>query len=436
MPRALVEPLEGRTLMATGELDPDFGDGGVMVLRPQLEFPTHLDRVLVQPDNKLIVSGYVGRFTYELRRYGVELRTDSSFGDHGIVATPDADLYRAETLDLGVQPDGKIVRLYSGPHGLSGRTGATRLQRFLPDGTLDPAFGDAGEVLLQERPRMKFRPTQFILDPDGSILVVGSAPKHPIVLRRLHADGTRDESFGDGGEQVFRLPKVLARFTGSLHRLPNGRFLFVGSNEAYKATKWGYTSASRMVLARFFPDGSLDRDYGTNGLSKQPIRADRRDRAMLSDHLVLDDGSVIVSAIAFGRHSFAMRFDGDGRFDERFGGGKGTGRAILYRSGLLTDRESVTLAVAPGGRILFTLPTLEKFARGTTVPDDVLLGRLTSRGRRDRTFGTNGVTLTDVGDYDDPVYVRAGPDGSVLVVAESNQRSAEEIAVVLKYQGD
>jgi hypothetical protein len=247
----------------------------------------------------------------------------------------------------------------------------------------------------------------------------------PLEPRNLLAAGELDPTFG-GGDGVLTLGPPM-RYQQNLGRVivrPDGSML-LGSQV------WRNAYELRQYTAKL----RIDRTFGGDGISTAFIRADRRDAATLSGSLLLDDGSLILTAVAFGRHAFAMRFDARGRFEESFGHDGGTGRAILYRSSAMDDSAFVTLAAASDGRILFALPTLKKFAGFATVHGDVLVGRLTAVGRRDVRFGDRGITVTDLGDRDYPAHVRQLADGGVLVVAQSVNRDFNPIAVVIKLRG-
>jgi uncharacterized delta-60 repeat protein len=425
-----IEPLEPRTLLAAGQLDPDFGDGGVRVLPPPLAAFQSLEDVLVQPDGKPIIGGQIWRNAYELRRYQADFRIDTGFGRKGIV-NPATAGNRSSTLDLALQADGKILRLHSGSDGDG--SGATHLERLASDGRPDPSFGDGGEVTLRHGPILtaRFRPEHLLADLLGGIVVVGHDLAGRVLLRRLRDDGRRDWDFGDDGQLILRLPQRFRPTVATVHRLPDGKYLLVGAGEKDVRTRWGYVVAKSVIVARFHPDGSPDRAYGDHGVTRQTIRADGRRRASLGDHLLLDDGSVIVSAVAFGRHVFAMRFNAAGRFDDRFGN---EGRALLYRSRGVQPSMSVSLASTREGRIAFTTSTLVR-RDGFDYEEDVLVGRLRPNGSPDRAFGTNGTTITDIARYDRPIAIVPLPDGGLLVIVEAAESTPDSSAVVLRYDG-
>jgi uncharacterized delta-60 repeat protein len=149
---------------ADGSLDPTFGSGGVVttsignILEADLPYGGIAYAVAIQPDGKVDVGGsdlipWPDRGKFALVRYNADGSLDSSFGDGGKVATSfgygppenpteDGDSVRS----LALQPDGKIVAAGESQFGPHTEQYAVALARYLSDGSLDPAFGQAGEV--------------------------------------------------------------------------------------------------------------------------------------------------------------------------------------------------------------------------------------------------------------------------------------------------
>jgi uncharacterized delta-60 repeat protein len=125
---------------ARGKLDPSFGQGGKVVTALGAQ-GTLLDAAGLQPDGKILVVGttnlpagiavVVARFTS-----GGEL--DPSFGEAGRVVVD--SLTRAS--GLVVQPDGKIVVAGYLDYAAGFPGFRSVLARYTADGKLDPSFGD------------------------------------------------------------------------------------------------------------------------------------------------------------------------------------------------------------------------------------------------------------------------------------------------------
>src|SRR5262245_35053484 len=98
--RPRLEPLEGRLLLAGGDLDPTFGAGGV-VMTTFNRTNDRAETVLAQPDGKIVAVGA------NLVRYNANGSLDTSFGKGGTVASANAN--GAALYPPGTANAGKIV---------------------------------------------------------------------------------------------------------------------------------------------------------------------------------------------------------------------------------------------------------------------------------------------------------------------------------------
>lgn len=87
-------------LLATGALDPTFGEGGA-VIPPNIEFQA----LVMQPDGKFVAAG--GKFNFVLARYNTDGSLDHTFDGDGIVITDLGDGWGANALLL--QSDDKLI---------------------------------------------------------------------------------------------------------------------------------------------------------------------------------------------------------------------------------------------------------------------------------------------------------------------------------------
>ena len=194
---------------ASGQLDPSFGKGGIVVtqfgnnVRP-------LDAVL-QRDGKIVVAGGVDdfRIASELAvviRYMPDGSLDPGFGKNG-VATDSITTFANEAEAVVVQADGKILILERATR-TNGPNDEFTLVRFRGDGHRDVGFGNAGQLVVQF-PHPAFFATSvntLLVQPDQKILIGGSvvAPRHnptppKTVVARFTASGAADTTFGSNG---------------------------------------------------------------------------------------------------------------------------------------------------------------------------------------------------------------------------------------------
>jgi uncharacterized delta-60 repeat protein len=179
-------------LSPDGAIDATFGTGGVAPL-PLNQYPIDIVRRLVRlPDDRLIVlaNGNVctgsippGCLPAHLIRLTAEGQLDATFGGTGHVVIPGA--FGA---DLALLSDGRIVvawNLWTYPQ-------SARLQRLMPDGSVDGSFGRGGIVDLAHAQEAV---VGLHLESDGHLVALVQ-PVNPatgsIALLRWTGDGVPD----------------------------------------------------------------------------------------------------------------------------------------------------------------------------------------------------------------------------------------------------
>jgi uncharacterized delta-60 repeat protein len=172
-------------LRPDGSLDPSFsGDGKVT-------FGTRPQRILVQPDGRILVSGdgFVRRFTKDGR-------PDRGFGSKGVVY-PFRRFYRPrpQTIDgndIALQRDGTILTTGAAQVGPGNPWVIFRL---LSNGKVDPRFGNRGYVKTQF-------PTNNVATP--SAIVVGRG--------RFAVAGGTDFETEEGGGRILHADIAVAQY--------------------------------------------------------------------------------------------------------------------------------------------------------------------------------------------------------------------------------
>jgi uncharacterized delta-60 repeat protein len=197
-----------------GSADTTFGDGGMVDLNfvPNPGFGNWSDdtavAVRLQLDGKIVVAGkesmlYVNGNDFALARFNSDGSLDTTFGDHGLVLTDlgygtDFENFRDNQSDVPagfvLQPDGKVI-----VGGTSG--GDFALARYNANGSLDTDFGSWG-VIETHLPQGNAQAGGIDRQADGKLVLAGSVGGNDVVLR-YNADGTLDETFGQGGVSTF-----------------------------------------------------------------------------------------------------------------------------------------------------------------------------------------------------------------------------------------
>jgi uncharacterized delta-60 repeat protein len=244
-----------------GSLDGTFGAGGTVTT--DLGGHEYGNAVAIQPDGKIVLAGYTMRGQEDegeiiVARYDVDGVPDPGFGANGVVTTRVGR--RAQARALALQPDGKLLVAGNARHA-----GSDDLQvaivRYLPDGSLDEDFGDAG-VVTTDLSGSWDTAYAIALQPDDKIVVAGAAgtpPRLDVMLARFTPFGGLDPDFGSGG-------KIVADVSGS-----NDAALAVAIQSDSKVSVAGYgvfNSPNRdVVIARFTGDGRLDSNFGEGGVA-------------------------------------------------------------------------------------------------------------------------------------------------------------------------
>jgi len=180
-------------LTADGTPDPAFGTGGIVV--SDTPFPAgNVRKLVVDAEERIIAVGSVTDFATE----GLEVLRFSPAGAEDPVYRISADNFspRSAILDAG----GRLViagSLFDG----------TQLDfcvaRYLPDGTPDPSFdGDGTAVVPVKENDVAVAVTE---QAGGKLLVAGSvlaSDSDSAGLARLDPDGSPDGDFGPGGAQI------------------------------------------------------------------------------------------------------------------------------------------------------------------------------------------------------------------------------------------
>jgi uncharacterized delta-60 repeat protein len=204
-PGTEVDAALARVDVATGALDPGFGNGGRVLLENDQVIRARA--VVVQPDGAVVVGGDTATcsrvtIAYFLRRLTAAGQPDPTFSHPPFFLNP------STVTDLVLQPDGKVVAVVDssqGPAVSPERDDAFYVVRTNPNGSPDPAFdGDGLAVALFGR-FTTAAPSAVVLQLDGKIVVGGSSTPASggpgnFALARFHANGSPDSTtFGAGG---------------------------------------------------------------------------------------------------------------------------------------------------------------------------------------------------------------------------------------------
>lgn len=394
---AFAAPALGRA----GEPDPTFGRHGFTVLDEPEQKNELLNDVVVLPDGKILAAGgrgLAGGFLFA--RFNADGTPDASFGSGGIRVLPNVGAGSpVEISAIERRADGKIVVAGSGLDS-KGHT-AFELGRFNADAEPDHEFGNGGLATVSVEPSGR----AFALDeaPDGGLVAAGDAllgARAAVV--RVRENGLPDSEFGNDGIQYIDVPESLEDLGLAVKVLPSGTVLVGGSSER------------GAFLAALDAHGDPVSGFGENGLALHDLGTRLEPSGGIEDMEVLPDGRILAAGWAEAGEGdeqlVVARFTPNGQLDRSFGE-----EGVFRLNPTPEDDEAFALATLPEGRILVAGLRGSGSVGGASAGDTWLL-RLTPEGRLDPTFGAGGEAVASaVPEEDFAAGLALQPDGRAVV---------------------
>ena len=335
---------------------------------------------------------------------------DPTFGEGGRVVT---DLGGDDSAaGMAIQPDGRIVVV---GQRVAGGGGGFVVSRYLTDGSLDPSFGEDGSVTTDIG--QIDGANAVVLQGDGRIVVAGFAQSPgaddvDVAVARYLGGGELDASFGIGGVVTTDISGDDAALDVALQ--PDGAIVVAG-----RAIRRGFDFA----LARYLPDGTLDRSFGVGG----KVRTEFSGNEVALAVAIQDDGRIQAVGNVFNQRqsNFALaRYLASGDLDPSFG-----------------DDGRVTTAFGPGSNAATDVVLQDDGAivvAGSVVPprraSNWALARYLPDGELDQTFGAHGRVRTSFGPLDDfALALVLQPDGRFVAAGTATGVDGGPDVAVARY---
>lgn len=322
---------------APGDLDPTFGNGGIVIGN----YPGNLNIVsdmAIQPGGKIVVvSSSTDRETmnvdFAVVRYNPNSSLDTTFGGTGIVTTP-VGFFTDSANAVAIQSDGKIVAAGYSIND-SNNFYDMSLVRYNPDGSLDTSFNGTGKIITPVGSSSSSAESVAI-QTDGKIVVVGISRNaldyEDFTVVRYNPNGSLDTTFNGTGKVT--TPIGLFDFARSVAVQTDGRIVVAGHVSDGTTLYFG--------LVRYNPNGSLDTSFGGTGKVMTLVgNSDSEGK----EAAIQSDGKIVVaghSAQGFG----IVRYNTDGSLDNSFGG---TGKIIIP---IGSGGSASSVAVQTDGKIV------------------------------------------------------------------------------------
>ena len=350
--------------LSDGNLDSSFGTNG-SVSGPIGSGNDQALDVIQQADSKiLVVGGYDNPIERDvfIRRYDSIGVLDTSFANNGMVTTDFQSGGDDVALRVRIQPDGKIL-VCGTTVEISNFTAAVMILRYSSDGILDTSFGNGGKVLFSQLTGDQYF-IQFVLQPDGKIVIVGVTEDvngfNDILVVRFLPDGSLDNSFNGDGIFTFDLSNDDDE-GWAIALQPDGKILIGGmgitingvDDLLIRLDSTGYPDPSfnttgiltkdhnqldnyitnillqadgkiitvgqvsdfveKISLTRYLASGSDDPGFGNNGSIMHPIAND----AYCNSAILQADNRIVITGwveTATTSNNFTARFDNDSLF--------------------------------------------------------------------------------------------------------------------------
>lgn len=300
-------------------------------------------------------------------------------------------------------------------------------------GELDATFSEDGMVLTAVANQIVGE--AVAIQGDGKTVVGGYVYRRPpdcgecaaqydFMLARYTADGSLDPSFGVEGLVIVDLSgQRLGDQIFDIALQADGKIVAVGTQDTSSAAD------PRLVVARFTAAGELDATFGENqGWSEFANGNAMQGRAVA----IQSDGKIVAGGHWGdwgGEGLSVIRLAADGSLDDSFGSG---GYAqVNFPGGTGRGQD---LALAPGGEIVIAGEMYDDVTRTY----DMAVGRLTSAGSLDTTFGGDGGVNIDFSTYDaGEIYdyssdgafgVAVQDDGKVVVAGHGDAQEPEGLS--------
>ncbi len=273
--------------------------------------------VAIQDDGKILVACMTGQTVngeadYEIavRRFNANGSPDDSFGVNGVAST-NYNWGRANGECVAVQQDGRILVIGNMPLN----NGDLVVVRFNSNGMVDTTFGTGGYSLINFAANGQMSSDlahDIALSSNGNILLLGYTNFDAtfsginIGVAQLTSNGSIDTGFGDGGAYIFDLGQA-----------ESSRTMFFGDQGAFYCTGYKNSGAwqplKNGILIKFNQDGSLDQNFGADGVFTLNIEGD----TTFSDGMLLPSGQIFIAG-TWNDYAMFCRLNPNGTLDTTF----------------------------------------------------------------------------------------------------------------------
>ena len=368
-----------------GDLDLSFGTNGINYVGVPT-YENYIRDLAIQDDDKIVVVGFINSNHFLIGRFNANGSTDNSFGDNGEIFFEFPNNNFAHSKTVGIQSDGKII--VGGPSGAT-PTEKFTLVRFDSNGVLDQTFGQDGIVLTNTN-NMSYFARDLVIQPDDKIIMTGSSMhsnySHATIVKYM-VDGELDPTFADQG--------ILDLDLGSESECHSVK---LQSDTKIVAIVYTSIADDEIGVIRVNTDGSMDSDFGTDGIVMTNLSLDPDDYVVANSLAIQSDGKIVIGGYIGNSDPqvnddfFLVRYAANGILDSTFGN-----NGIVFTDVNTDSKDRLQdILIQSDGKILVT----GRSQSGSEY--DFAMVRYNADGSLDPSFGNQGVALSDF--YDDYGY--------------------------------
>lgn len=248
-----------------GDNDSTFGINGL--LNSDIGDSTEqLKSIALQSDGKIVAVGDTGPYGLSgnldiaLVRYQSNGILDSGFGNAGIVLTNIE--YEDHAQKVLIQPDGKILVAGVSVDYFFPFEQKAFILRYLNNGQIDNTFGVQGQFNYKSN---SFGCTDMVLQPDGKIVAVATLldanDNYENSVFRLSTAGILDNSFGTGG--MAKNTRCIEAGSEAVALQPDGKIVVAG-----QTVEDSLLGSMNFYVIRYKDQGAVDSTFGVNGLAE------------------------------------------------------------------------------------------------------------------------------------------------------------------------
>lgn len=351
-----------------GQLDTTFGSSGLR--STPVSRQDNLTAITINPSDSIIITGVTQTTapTIFLAQYTSSGTLDTTFNSGGSIPGTQTLLVgsRSEANAIALDASNKILIA-----GLAIQSQTNfLLARYTTAGVLDTTFNTTGYLTYSIGTGATA--TGVGVQSAGNIIVAGSSVNGgtpSFTLLRFTSSGSLDTTFGSSGITITQIGAI--NILNAITIQSDDKIVAIGSVD------------DNLTIVRYNANGSIDTGFGTSGIFQPNIDASVKgyDVALDSSGNIIISASIVQSEIL---KSMVIRLTSSGALDTTFNTTGYVITAIVYGS------ENYSVAVQSDNKIIAS-----GYTKGP-LSNQLSIARYTTSGVLDATYGTSGVTVTDL----------------------------------------